>query len=56
MASLAATLAGGRRTRWLAGALGTASALLARFAISDAGHASAADPRATFGPQRRAGA
>jgi polysulfide reductase-like protein len=50
--SLIATLA--RRPR-LAGVLGTAAALLARFAIVEAGRASAADPRATFQPQRRAG-
>jgi hypothetical protein len=30
--------------------------VLARFAIVAAGRASAADPRATFEPQRRAGA
>jgi len=34
------------------GALGTAAALLGRFAIIEAGRASASDPRATFGPQR----
>lgn len=39
----------------LAGALGTAAALLSRFAIVEAGRASAADPRATFEPQRRDG-
>lgn len=50
-ASLAATLL--RRPR-LAGALGTASAVLGRFAILEAGRASAADPRATFEPQRQA--
>lgn len=49
--SLIATLA--RRPR-LAGVLGTAAALLVRFAIVEAGRASAADPRATFQPQRRA--
>ena len=49
--SLIATLA--RRPR-LAGALGTAAALIARLAVVDAGRASAADPRATFQPQRRA--
>jgi len=49
LASLAATLLG--RTR-VAGALGTAAAVAARFAIVDAGRASAADPRATFAPQR----
>ena len=55
IASLAASLVpGGGRTRALvAGALGTASAVLARFAIVEAGRASAADPRATFEPQRR---
>ncbi|HSR99107.1 MAG TPA: NrfD/PsrC family molybdoenzyme membrane anchor subunit [Kofleriaceae bacterium] len=53
IASLAATvLPGTRRRRWIAGALGTAAALLGRFAIIEAGRASAADPRATFGPQR----
>lgn len=49
--SLIATLA--RRPR-LAGVLGTAAALLVRFAIVEAGRASAADPRATFQPQHRA--
>ncbi|HEX3474801.1 MAG TPA: hypothetical protein VHT91_07150, partial [Kofleriaceae bacterium] len=49
--SLIATIA--RRPR-LAGVLGTAAALLLRLAIVDAGRASAADPRATFQPQRRA--
>ena len=49
--SLIATLA--RRPR-LAGVLGTAAALVARLAVVDAGRASAADPRATFQPQRRA--
>lgn len=49
--SLIATLA---RRPWLAGVLGTAAALLARLAIVEAGRASAADPRATFQPQRRA--
>jgi hypothetical protein len=53
IASLAATLWPGRRSSWLAGALGTAAAVLGRFAIVDAGHASAVDPRATFLPQRR---
>ncbi|HVV82999.1 MAG TPA: NrfD/PsrC family molybdoenzyme membrane anchor subunit [Kofleriaceae bacterium] len=53
LASLAATVL--RRPR-LAGVLGTAAALLGRFAIVDAGQASAADPRATFEPQRRAAA
>jgi len=53
IASLAATLWPGRRSSWLAGALGTAAAVLGRFAIVDAGRASAADPRATFLPQRR---
>ena len=50
IASLAATVLPGRR-RWLAGALGTAASLLGRFAIIEAGRASAADPRATFAPQ-----
>jgi hypothetical protein len=50
LASLAATAL--RRDR-LAGVLGTASALAGRFAIVEAGRASAADPRATFEPQRR---
>jgi formate-dependent nitrite reductase membrane component NrfD len=50
IASLAATII--HRPR-LAGVLGTASALLGRFAIVEAGRASAADPRATFEPQRR---
>jgi hypothetical protein len=49
-ASLVATLFGRPR---LAGALGTAAALIARFAIVEAGRASAADPRDTFEPQRR---
>ena len=49
LASLAATLLGRPR---VAGALGTAAAVAARFAIVDAGRASAADPRATFAPQR----
>ena len=49
VASLAATLL--KRDR-LAGVLGTASALAGRFAIVEAGRASAADPRATFEPQR----
>lgn len=54
VASLAATLwPGTSRTRSLvAGALGTAAALLSRFAITEAGRASASDPRATFAPQR----
>jgi hypothetical protein len=50
VASLAATVL--RRDR-LAGVLGTVSALAGRFAIVEAGRASAADPRATFEPQRR---
>lgn len=37
----------------IAGALGTAAAIAARFAIVEAGRASAADPRATFDLQRR---
>lgn len=43
---------GSRRRRWWAGALGTAGALAMRFAMLEAGKASAADPRATFVPQR----
>lgn len=50
IASLAATAMDRPR---LAGLLGTAAALLGRFAITEAGRASAADPRATFEPQRR---
>jgi formate-dependent nitrite reductase membrane component NrfD len=49
VASLAATAL--RRNR-LAGVLGTASAVLGRYAIVEAGKASAADPHATFEPQR----
>jgi hypothetical protein len=49
IASLAATVI--KRPR-LAGVLGTACAVLGRFAIVEAGRASAADPRATFEPQR----
>jgi polysulfide reductase-like protein len=48
-ASLVAGVLGRRR---LAGALGTIAAVAARFAIVEAGRASAADPRATFEPQR----
>jgi hypothetical protein len=44
-----------RRRSVISGVLGTAAAVLARFAILAAGRASAADPRATFEPQRRAG-
>ncbi|HET9625586.1 MAG TPA: NrfD/PsrC family molybdoenzyme membrane anchor subunit [Kofleriaceae bacterium] len=44
----------GRRASLLAGALGLASTVLGRFAITEAGRASAADPRATFTPQRAA--
>jgi hypothetical protein len=51
IASFAATVLDRPR---LAGALGTAAAVLARFAIVEAGRSSAADPRATFVPQRRA--
>lgn len=50
MASLAATVLARPK---LAGVLGTTSALLGRFAIVEAGKASAADPRATFESQRR---
>lgn len=49
VASLAATVV--RRPR-LAGVLGTAATVLARFAIVEAGKASAADPRQTFDLQR----
>ena len=49
IASLAATVLSRPR---LAGVLGTAAAVLGRFAIAEAGVQSAADPRATFGPQR----
>ena len=50
IASLAATAL--HRPR-LAGLLGTVSAVMARFAIVDAGKASANDPRETFDSQRR---
>lgn len=50
VASLAGTLLGRPR---LAGLLGTTAGLLSRFAFVEAGHSSAADPRATFEPQRR---
>jgi len=49
-ASLVATLLSRPR---IAGTLGTAAGVLARFAIVDAGKASAADPRATFEPQHK---
>jgi formate-dependent nitrite reductase membrane component NrfD len=53
--SLVATLLPtSRKTVLLAGALGTAAAVMSRFAITKAGPTSAADPRATFEPQRRA--
>ena len=54
-ASLIASAWPGRsRTRQLlAGALGTAGALAMRFAVVEGGKVSAADPRATFVPQRR---
>jgi Polysulphide reductase, NrfD len=52
LASFAATVLARPR---LAGVLGTAAAVLSRFAIVEAGRTSAADPRATFEPQRRAG-
>jgi hypothetical protein len=53
-ASLAASLlpTRDRRVSWLAGGLGLASTVLGRFALTAAGRASAADPRATFAPQR----
>lgn len=50
IASLAATAL--HRPR-LAGVLGTVAAVMARFAIVDAGKASANDPRQTFEPQRQ---
>jgi hypothetical protein len=50
IASLAATVL--RQPR-VAGLLGTAANVLGRFAIVEAGRASATDPRATFEPQRR---
>lgn len=53
-AGLAATV--GRRSRVAAmagGALATAGAIAERFAVFEAGFASAADPHATTGPQRR---
>jgi formate-dependent nitrite reductase membrane component NrfD len=49
-ASLAATLLPGQSR--IAGALGTASAVMMRFAVVEIGHATARDPRATFEPQR----
>jgi formate-dependent nitrite reductase membrane component NrfD len=56
VAGLAATattwLRPGRGRSALAGTLGLASAVLSRFAIAEAGRASAADPRATLVPQR----
>jgi formate-dependent nitrite reductase membrane component NrfD len=53
-AGLVATLwpGGGRTRAAIAGVLGTAAAVLSRFAIVDAGRHSAADPRATFAVQR----
>jgi formate-dependent nitrite reductase membrane component NrfD len=41
-----------RAVRVAAGVLGAASALAVRFAVAEAGNASARDPRATFEPQR----
>ena len=41
-----------RKKRLIAGVLGTAGSLALRFAVHEAGVASARDPRATFGPQR----
>ncbi len=41
-----------RRKRAVAGALGTAGAIAVKFGITEAGRASAADPRATFHHQR----
>lgn len=51
-ASLGASLLGGRRLRVASALLGTAGAIAMRVAVLDAGKASAADPRATFEPQR----
>jgi formate-dependent nitrite reductase membrane component NrfD len=42
-----------RRTRLLSGLLGTVGAVVGRFAIAEAGKATASDPRATFEPQRQ---
>jgi hypothetical protein len=50
---IASLVASALRRDRLAGVLGTVSALAGRFAIVEAGRASAADPRATFEPQRR---
>ncbi len=44
---------GSRRRRILAGVLGTAGAVAVKFGITEAGIASAADPRATFRQQRQ---
>jgi formate-dependent nitrite reductase membrane component NrfD len=57
VASLALSLLSKRRgtgqaRRAAAGLLGTAAALAVRFAVAEAGKASARDPRATFEPQR----
>lgn len=55
-ASLALSLLPRRspRLRTMTGILGAAGALTLRFAVASAGRASAADPRATFEPQRAA--
>lgn len=54
-ASLACSIFGGRsrRARIAGGVLGIAGSLATRFAVAEAGTASARDPRATFEPQRR---
>jgi formate-dependent nitrite reductase membrane component NrfD len=55
LASLACSLFGGRSrgARIAGGVLGIAGSLATRFAVMEAGKASARDPRATFEPQRR---
>lgn len=52
VASLACSFLGGRGWRRVAGVLGTAGALALRFAVLQAGRASARDPRATHAQQR----
>lgn len=55
LASLACSIFGGRsrEARIAGGVLGIAGSLATRFAVAEAGKASARDPRATFEPQRR---
>jgi hypothetical protein len=55
LGSLACSIFGGRsrRARIAGGLLGIAGSLATRFAVAEAGKASARDPRATFEPQRR---